>query len=79
MGASDCAADTSPADFKKMPSRRRSRGLTVDDQDLQMRERLRQTARHGPSAYHIRFIFAPDESSIPKQNATEDCPRWRFN
>jgi hypothetical protein len=29
-----------------MPSRRRGRGLAVDHQDLQMRERLRTTAWH---------------------------------
>src|SRR4029079_2671208 len=42
----DCGADLGPADFKKMPFRRRGRGLAVDYQDLEMRERLRTTAWH---------------------------------
>jgi hypothetical protein len=34
------AEDASPADFQEMPSRRRSRCLTVDDEHLELRERL---------------------------------------
>jgi hypothetical protein len=44
MRVRDCFADSGPADFEEMPSRRRGRGLAVDHQDLQMRERLRTTA-----------------------------------
>ena len=38
------AEDAGPADFKEMPSRRRGRGLALDHQDLQIRERLGTTA-----------------------------------
>jgi hypothetical protein len=34
------AADRGPADFEEMPSRRRGRGLAVDDQHLELRERF---------------------------------------
>jgi hypothetical protein len=44
MRVRDGVADLGPADFKEMPSRRRGGGLAVDDQDLQMRERLGTTA-----------------------------------
>jgi hypothetical protein len=44
MRVRDRVTDLGPADFKEMPSRRRGRGLAVDHQDLQMRERLRTTA-----------------------------------
>jgi hypothetical protein len=44
MRVRGCVADSGPADFKEMPSRRRSGGLTVDHQDLQMRERLGTSA-----------------------------------
>jgi hypothetical protein len=41
MRARHCRAeDAGPADFKEMPSRRRGRGLAVDDQHLKLRERL---------------------------------------
>ena len=43
MRVRDCVADLGPADFKEMPSRRRGRGLAVDDQHLEMRERLGRT------------------------------------
>jgi len=39
----DCVVDSSPADFKEMPSRRRGRGLAVHDQHLHLRERLGTT------------------------------------
>ena len=38
------AEDAGPADFKEMPSRRRGRGLAVDHQHLELRERLGTTA-----------------------------------
>ena len=44
MRVRDCVADSGPADFKEMPSRRRGRGLAVDHQHLQLRERLGTTA-----------------------------------
>ena len=40
VGVRDCVADSGPADFKEMPARRRGRGLAVDDQHLELRERL---------------------------------------
>jgi hypothetical protein len=36
MRVRDCVADSGPADFKEMPSRRRGGGLAVDHQDLQL-------------------------------------------
>jgi len=38
-----CLADSGPADLEEMPSRSRSRGLTVDRQHLELRERLGMT------------------------------------
>ena len=49
MRVRDCVADSRPPNFKEMPARRRGRGLAVDHQDLQVRERLGTTAyRHLP-------------------------------
>ena len=42
----DGVADSGPTEFKKMPAQRRSCGLTVDRQHLQLRERL------GTATYH---------------------------
>ena len=46
MRVRDCVADLGPADFKEMPSRRGGRGLAVDHEHLQLRERLGTTAQH---------------------------------
>jgi len=43
MGVRDCVADLGPAYFKEMPSRRRGRGLAVDHQNLELRQRLGTT------------------------------------
>src|SRR5262249_58118329 len=40
MRVRDGVADLGPADFKQMTSRRRGRGLAVDDQHLKSRERF---------------------------------------
>jgi hypothetical protein len=40
MRVRDRVADSGPADFKEMPSRGRGRGLAVDHQYLQLRERF---------------------------------------
>jgi hypothetical protein len=42
----DSVADFGPADFKEMPSGRRGRGLTVDQQHLKLRQRIGTTAWH---------------------------------
>ena len=46
MRVRDCVSDAGPADFKEMPARRRGRGLAVDHQHLELRERLGTTAWH---------------------------------
>ena len=46
MRVRDCLADSGPADLKEMPSRSRGRGLAVDHQHLELRERLGMTAWH---------------------------------
>ena len=46
MRVRDCGADSGPADFKEMPARRRGRGLAVDHQHFELRERLGTTAWH---------------------------------
>ncbi len=44
MRVRDCPAeDAGPADFKEMPSRRRGRGLAVDHQHLELRQRFGTT------------------------------------
>src|SRR5262249_43564184 len=49
MRVRDCVADLGPPDFKEVPSRRGGRGLAVDDQHLQLRERLGTAAPpHSP-------------------------------
>jgi hypothetical protein len=49
MRVRDCVAYAGPADLEEMPSRRRGRGLAVDHQHLEFRERLETTTWH-----HVR-------------------------
>src|SRR3954471_11727696 len=46
MRMRECVADSDPADFKEMPSRCGGRGLAVDHEHFQLRERLGMTAQH---------------------------------
>ena len=44
MRVRDCVADSRPTDLEEMPARRRGRGLAVDHQHLELRQRLGTTA-----------------------------------
>ncbi len=46
MRVRDYVANSGPADFKEMPSRRRGRGLAVDHKHVVLRQRLGTTAWH---------------------------------
>jgi hypothetical protein len=43
MRVRDCVAESGPADFKEMPSRRGGCGLAVDHQHLELRQRFGTT------------------------------------